>query len=501
MFIKRIITFAIMLGLFAANAFAQFSVGGGVDMIVVPLQVVTQDQYEDNTWFGAGMGSNGALMGIRTRLNLSGKYEEKIGFRTDIWFLYTNNGANLWSQSAGSNPSSPDTRNPNALDIRLGDHGSLWWRPTDWLKFDIGRVFNSSQAGNIQDHWLSPWSIGMFDGGNIFSSHYSGNIGALAQYTPPQIEGLSVFVFVPQFGMPFTDAQYEDAWLGGPLLTNGADKLNDTGDIINRNSNRAFRVYQRTWVTVGYSVPETLQARIQFIGANPGGSVNWTTGAEDSSESSDVEPHSYRVTVSAPRIEAAFAFAVKGLVMDIGMKSWLPVSNWITDTWDNDLDTNSYIKLENTGTYWGGIGFGFGIFYNGLMDGNLVINFRADGDMLRSWTGTHKGVDTKIVNPMRLSFHLWPSYTIPGFATITASAGVNYIGRNTVDIGGANPNDGSLYWENADRFRFGGGLALDMPLFGTSVISLGLAYRHGTSEGKGGEPRGITVPISFYYSW
>jgi hypothetical protein len=384
------------------------------------------------------------------------------------------------------------------MEVRLGDHGSLWYKPTDSLRFDVGRVLHGTQSGYIGYYWLNSWSVGMFDGGNIFASHYSGGIGALVRYTPPQIENFSVFVFVPQFGMPFTDAMYDDVWLGGPLLTSGADRLNDTGDIANRNSNRAFRVYQRTWLTMGYFVPETYHVRLQFIGANPGGSINWT-GLE---AESDVEPHRYRVSVSAPRIEAAFAYAaIKGLLFDIGVRSWLPISNWITDTWDNDLDTHSYIKLENTGTYWGGVGFGLGFSYNGLMDGNLVLNFRADGDMLRSWTGTHKGVATKITNPLRLSFHLWPSYKIPDFGIITVSAGVNYIGRNIVDIGGTDPNDGSLYWRNAERLRFGAGLALDIPLFDTSVISIGLAYCHGTSEGRGGEPRAITIPISFNYSW
>jgi len=502
---KKIIALVVVLGAFAANVFAQFTVGGGMDMILVPLQVVMRDtvEYEKNIWFGSGAGGSGTLFGIRTRLNLSASHEEKFGFRTDIWFLYSNNGANLWTQEAGNNPNSPNSANPNAMEVRLGDYGEVWWRPAEWLRFDVGRVVNTAQSGYIGDYWLSAWSIGMFDNYNIFSYHYSGSIGFLAQYTPPQIEGLSVYVFVPQFGMPFTQTQQDYTWPSGILLANGGDRLNDpdnSEEVVNRNSNRALRVFERTWLTVGYKT-SNMHARLQFIGANPGGSKNWM------GDGAVAESYAYRVSVNAPRIEAAFAYLVaEKFVIDVGVKSWLPISNWVTDTYNNDIDTGGYMKLSNTGTYWGGIGFGLGMGYtneslNNLMGGELVFYFRADGDMLRSWQGTHEGVDAAITNPLRLSFHFWPSYTFPGGNTITLHGGVNYIGRNTVDIGGADPNVDSADWENSDRLRFGGGLSFDMSLFGSSSISFGLAYSHGTGEAKGGEPRTISIPINFYFHW
>jgi hypothetical protein len=257
-------------------------------------------------------------------------------------------------------------------------------------------------------------------------------------------------------------------------------------------------VFERTWFTVGYELDETFHVRLQYIGANSSGNVNWNSGEGENLV--DVESHRYRVSISAPRLEAAFAwFSVPGLLLDLGIKSWLPVSDWITDTYDNEA--KKYIKLENTGNYWGGIGFGFGASFYKLMDGNLVLNFRADGDMLRSWKGSYEGVDAKITNPMRLSFHLWPSYTIPDLGTITVSAGFNYVGRNTVDIGGADPNEDSEYWKDAERLRFGGGVAFDIPVFSTGSISFGVAYSHGTGERNGGEPRTITIPINFFYHW
>jgi hypothetical protein len=501
---KKIIALVIVLGASINNAFAQFTVSGGMDMVLVPLQVVMRDtvEHENNVWAGSGIGGNGVFQGIRTRVNLSASHEDLFGFRTDIWFLYTNNGVNLWNMEPGSNPSSPNTPNNNAMEIRLGDYGEIWWKPASWLKFDVGRVFNSAQTGYIGDYWLSAWSVGMFDGNNIFSYHYSGNIGFLAQYTPPQVEGLSVYVFVPQFGMAFTQTEQESSWPSGTLLVNGADRLNDpdnSEETVNRNSNRALRVFQRTWATVGYKTP-SFHARLQYIGANPNGSKNWM--GDDV-----VEPYAYRISVSAPRFEAAFAYLIpNNFVVDFGVKSWLPISNWITDTWNNDIDTNNYLRLSNTGSYWGGIGFGLGIAYtnerlNDLIGGELAFYFRADGDMLRSWKGNHEGVDTTITNPLRLSFHFWPSYTFTNGNTITLNAGLNYIGRNTVDIDGANPNANSADWDNSDRLRFGAGLSYDMTLYGASSISFGLAYSHGTGEANGGEPRAISIPINFFFHW
>jgi hypothetical protein len=500
--IQKTIAFTIILGLCVSSAFAEFTVGGGVDMVVVPVQVVTKDTTRDegNVWVGSGIGANQPLQGIKTRLTLEGNYEETIGFRTDILFLYTNNGANLWNQPAGSNPSSPNSHDPNAMEVRLGDNGNAWWRPAEWLRFDVGRVYNTSLTGVIHDHWLALWSIGMFDGNNIFSYYYSGSIGVLAQFTPTFARGLTVNAFVPQFGMPFTQAQFDDAWPYEHMLTSGGDTLNDTSETGNRNVNRASRVFERTWVTVAYGDGETYLARMQFIGANAIGRINWTSGADGEDTT---EPHKYRISLRAPRIETAFALNLErlGLLFDVGVKSWLPIANWITDTWDSDMDSNQYIRLQNTGTYWGGIGFGFAIAYNGLLGGDLVLCFRADGDMLRSWQGLHEGRNASITNPVRLSFHLWPFYKIEGVGTITANAGINYIGRNTVEIAGVNPNANSDDWNNASRLRFGAGLSFDMPIGGSSLISAGLAYRHGTAEGRGEEPRAITIPIRLFYQW
>jgi hypothetical protein len=83
------------------------------------------------------------------------------------------------------------------LDVRLGDYGEVWWKPVEWLRFDVERLANTEHAGYIDGHWLSPWSVEMLNTSNIFSYFYSGGIGFLTQFTPLWVDGLSVHVLFP----------------------------------------------------------------------------------------------------------------------------------------------------------------------------------------------------------------------------------------------------------------------------------------------------------------
>ena len=479
---------------------SRLNFSGGIDLVVVPLQVVTRDTlaYENNVWIGAGMGDNIQDAGLRTRLTLSADQEGPFGafgFRTDLFFLYASNQPNLW-----------DGHHTNAIDLQMG-LGYVWWRPFDAFRVDVGRVLNGSQAGRIGNHWLSMWSVPMFGGGNIFAAHFDGGLGVLARYRFQQVEGLSAYVFVPSFGNPFQSDTHEFGWLHNGLFTPGGNRLNS--DDPESNANRAFRVFQRTWLTVGYRT-ETYHARLQFIGANPQGRVNFSAGEGD-----DIDhrrPDQWRVLAIAPRVEAAFAFlGIENLVLDAGVKSWLPISDWITDTWVGSIDDPGYSRLQNTGTYWGGIGFGLGASYSGLLDGNLVLNARLDGDMLRRWRGQMVGaddprlLDTVITNPVRLSFHVWPQFTFANNMQLTLSAGLNYVGRNTVDRDGTNLNEQdpqtNEHWERSHRLRFGCGISLMIPLSDRSSVAFGLAYRHGTADIHSGEARVVSIPVRFSFNW
>jgi len=494
MMAKKLSAFAVVLAMCSGGVFAEISIGGGADMVVVPFQMVTRDTAEDdgNVWIGAGVGQNITMAGVRTRLNIIGNLNDTVGFATSVWFLFSNDGANLW-----------DGVSNDAMEVRLGEQGFLWWRPTDWFRLDVGRFFNTSQFGRIGWHGLSFWTVGMAGGGNIFSPHFSPDIGMLGRFSVPRIEELSIYAFIPFFGMPFDRPSYDFPWLTGSLMTPGAGALHSM-DNDNLNRHRLFRVLQRSWLTVGYEVSQRFHARVQFAGANPSGSVNWTSGEGEDRDATQF--YRLRVGMSAPRFEAAFAWlGTAGLTVDFGVRAWLPISDWITDVRSEDIDNPGYIRLGDTGTYWGGLGFGVGVSFD--VTGDITVNFRADGDMLRSWNWTssdwsspHMGI-TRVTNPVRLSFHLWPVYTMPNGMRLTLGLGLNYLGRNIVERRGTDLNDGCLEWDRSNRLRFGGGMSLAIPFGAASSLSFGLAYSHGTADIRGGEARVITIPITFFYNF
>ena len=476
---KRCLASVLFLVFTTAGAFAQLEISGGVDMEVVPFQVITSDtlEHSGNVWIGTGIGDSG----IGTRLSITGKHEDRFGFNTDVLLLFSN------EREAGGNPSS--------LDVQLGPRGNLWARPVEWLSIYLGRISDGSKSGRIGGYWLSQWTVGMLGVGNIFTPFASPNIGFLVSATVPRGTGLSFNVFVPSFGMPVTSADEEFGWLSNGLLTTGGESIH-SGD--GDSEHRALRVIQRTRLTAGYEISKELFARVQYVGANPSGNINWTTGKDD--DMVHVEPYRYRLSVSAPRIEAAVAYAISDLLtLDLGVRTWIPVSDWVTDTWNQDPLNPGYIRGGHPGSFWGGLGFGFGASISVTKD--LDVNFRADGDMMRKWTGPYNDVRS-ITNPMRLSFHLWPSYTLPNEMTVTASFGLNYVGRNSVVmVSGENPNADIPEWDRSSRLRMGGGASLSIPVFAYSNISVGIAYRHGTADIRGGEPRAVTVPVSFSYSF
>ena len=482
---KRICFISFFILVISTIIFAQeaeksgLKVQGGVDFALVPLQFVTQDSKENNVWIGSGLGSG--LQGFRTRLGMSGNYEDKAGFRADLWFYRTN--------EADANPSS--------LNLRLGDYATVWWSPFTWLRFDVGRLYDPQLSGKIGDLGYAPYTIGMGSHYEVFSYYSSATGGALVSFKP--IKNLFIGYFVPNFGMPFIANDPSDQnWFSTNLLTPGADSLNNENDP-SSNSSRAFRIFQRSWVSLGYLFEDIGHARVQFVGANPNGSVNWTIPGEGGNPSTARNPYDLRVISSAPRFEGAFALTrFDNLIIDFGFKVWVPISDWITDNWNDSA--KAYTRAVNTGTYWGGLQFALRAFYNGFLDEKLSLIFYGDAHLLRTWTGIYTGENTRVTNPFRLNFHLASFYDLD-FAVIGVNAGVEYFSRNDVSRGGKNLNtEGEFekFWLVSDRFRFGAGVWIEKRL-GSISIEGGVAYRNGTNEDHGDEKRAISIPIMFYY--
>ena len=458
---------------------SKLAFNAGTFITLAPFQFVTRDtaEYVNNYWFGAGSE-------LSTSVSLYGHYDGKFGFSTDLDFNYTPGGSEI--------------------DVGLSV-AHIWVKPAEWFRLDVGKFYNGSQAGKVGGHWLSAWTVGMRGGSNIFSGQSAGDIGLLAQFKITPAKGLALSVFIPSFGISFASGEEDFPWLSNSSLTPGGDNLNSDDNFSNRQ--RAMRVFERTWFTVSYTIKDDskdenarkdeMHIRLQYAGANPNGSVNWTTGS--GSARADVQPYRYRVSVTAPRVEMAIAYTLKDkFSIDIGAKSWLPISSWMTDVYSQNSDNPNYL-MSGDGTFWGGVGFGMGMKINVTKE--FIINFRADGELLRSWKG-QRGGDVTITNPMHLSCHLWPAFTLPNKMVAMAAFGANYSGRNEVDLNGADPNKDSLDWERSDRLRFGGGLSLMIPLFGqSSFVSVGLAYNNGTEDTRGGEARVFTIPVNFYITF
>ena len=496
---KKLMVFAVLMAIFTPVAFTQTATGltirGGMDMVFIPLQIVTQDSKDDNVWVGAGLGRNTVNAGFRTRFDVRGSFEDKLGVRADVWFLYSNRMLNF-AQAApagGTLPTAatPPTYNTNQMEVRLGDYGVMWWRPLSWLRFDLGRFYDAQLSGKVSDHSYVPYTIGLNDAGSIFSYYYAASGSFLASLTP--IENLFIGVYLHNIGIGFDNNTLGGKnWVTGTqTITSGGNSLNNPEDNTT-NTTRALRMFQRTWISLGYQIPDIGHARFQFAGATPAGTNHLATSVDN--------PHNLTVTgFGAPRFEAAFAYTgVNRLTVDFGAKVWIPVSDWISDDWNDD--DKKYERAKDTGTYWGGLHFALGVIYSGLLDNNLTLRFRADTDLGRSWEGKNAiGNDVKIVNPVRLNFHFWPSYNL-GWATVTFNAGLEYVGRNTVEIDGTNPNDGSTAWDNSDRLRFGTGLWIEK-FIASSSLRAGLTYSTGTDKDHGDEKARFTIPIilSFHF--
>jgi hypothetical protein len=255
-------------------------------------------------------------------------------------------------------------------------------------------------------------------------------------------------------------------------------------------------VYQRIQAGVGYEIQNIGLVRAQFVGANSKGKWNYTYEGDRITGINIKDP----LPINAPRIEAAFAYTgMEGLVLDLGLKFWIPVSDWTTDEWDPIKQEYIVLDQENThtGSYWKGVQVSLGAGYTA---GDIGINGRIDAKFAQSYT--HDGdYGNDLSLPFNLNVHLWPSYNL-GFATIGLDFGLEFIGTTTFTQVAAETTDE----EYKGGLRVGFGLWLQKA-FGPSSIKLGLAYRVGSEFGekdKPGhwkEPGVLSIPIVFDYSF
>jgi hypothetical protein len=469
---KKLIALSILVSILASAVFAEeekspISITGSADAAVTPLQIIHGGDADD-TYIGAGVGRPGDPQGPKVGLSAAADYEGILGAKVDLEFFYNT------------------TRNSGGAEFGLGDFVEVWFKPTDWFKLDVGKFNEDILRGKVGDDNWANWTVGMKNKDAIFT-RFQGKAGFLAGFTP--VEGLYIGILVPKFAQWFQDDAGNNT---DPFLT-GA-RTNYPGD-----KERAYRVYERIQVGVGYEIQGTGLVRAQFVGANPDLLEPTARPPDPSDPPNTIYPSTWFNTLenatfpfSAPRFEAAFAYTgMEGLVVDLGLKIYLPVSDWTTDsyTW---ID-HEYSQMEKTPSFWNPIYVSLGGQYTA---GDLGIAARVDLHFLGSVTyDAIANQELEVGLPFGLNFHLWPSYNL-GFATIGLDFGIAYYGKTSYTFNGTKGDED----ENEGGIDVGFGLWLQKS-FGNSSVRGGLAYRVGT-EKDGYKHQGVlSIPIVFDYSF
>ena len=266
----RMIFAGLLLGA-AVTLQAQVSIGGSVDMSIVPFQFVQGDERDitdgygnvigsdrySNT-MGAGMGGILQNNGPRIRLDARAVNEEhRIGMRLRLEALAGASG-------------NPVIRGENFLQA--------WWSPLEWLRIDAGRFDDDRLRGRIGDDEMGMFTNMMFGPDQIFSRFRVRN-GLMLSATP--IEGLLLATALREL------VNFETA-----TTTPG-----DVNIVNNRHVNG--NAWRNMTFAAGYTIPDIGLIRAQFIG--------------------DVPPAGTPGITRNNNLEFAFALtAIDGLLLDLG---------------------------------------------------------------------------------------------------------------------------------------------------------------------------------------
>jgi len=464
---KRIIA-VFLFAAAALNLYAELTIGGLIDMVIVPYQLILTDdteprniteQEKEAVVMGAGAGRNASGQGPRFRLDIRASHEDLIGMR-----------ARIQARTDG---------------IGIEDYLQAWWKPTDWLRVDAGRFLDDRLRGKINDldeRW-NAYSVRMYDADSIFSrfrTHWTGQAGLMLSFTP--IENL--FVGALLYGLePFSSAGS-----AGILYDAHPDYVNNNAD-----------AWQRIQAAVSYNIEGVGLARAQYLGAKPGVAINRVTDEWVDDNSTSFYSYAFDTfTITAPRIEAAFAYTgIPGLTIDIGGKFPLPFKNW--DHGQDDIFTKEDETLLDPIYRTYKDGFIWQAPYQAALGLRFSLNaLEIAGKVDAKFLGSMKGHKTEVWFGPEINAHIWPSYDL-GFARIILNVGYEYIGPSYDEkkelIGKGSPvalNGGH---------RMGAGLSLQKDITSNCFVKGGVAYKHGTTVNGVQEKTVLTVPLHIEYSF
>jgi hypothetical protein len=494
---KKFIALSAVLAVLAGAGFAEVSVSGQVDTVVMPLQVVAPD--EGDTLIGAAVGRDADDAGTRVRIGIVAQTEDqKAGLNFKLQFF---------------------TIRPTG-QINFDDFAEVWWKPVDQLKIEAGKFVNDTLRGKIGDDNWQKYTLNMKDPDHIFSRFRSQGWGAdptpvgfMLGITPiaPLYIGVAVPAldqFVAKSGNPFLTGSYSYyEWDNDTNAIKGEEKT----------EGNVAHVYEKIQAGVGYTIENIGLVRAQYVGA------------------SNINPEDqWKNPLNVRRIEAAFAFTgMSGLVIDVGGKiplafstyeetktitttttttapsttatgtftdaSGNPQSVTITIPGEKKTTTTSrseMVRVEDGTTYQAPFQVSLGVGYT--LD-SLDIKARVDAQFMGR--KTEKNDEEYNIGPY-INAHLWPSYKLDDFSEGLSAGldlGFEFTGEDTDEEGDVIGKTDTFDGRNGG-IHFGIG-AWIKKAYGGASIKGGLGYQVGSEVHSVKYPGVFSIPIIFEYSF
>jgi hypothetical protein len=343
-----------------------------------------------------------------------------------------------------------------------GDNMYIWAKPfsNDILKLSVGHFYVDNLRGKVDtDTGFENFVLSDLSADKIFT-RFQGSQG----------DGVFVNQNGPN-GYMLSSAPVDGLFIG--LLVNGGiygfngwPGEGSVGGVPEDHPTRIIDAFRFMQAGFGYDIADIGHIRAQWLGGWFG-TVN-DDKLEDQGIKFDVGPD----VGKTGRIEAAFALtAIQNLMLDLGFKFWLPLS---------DESNDQELKASN------GIEVGLGA------------RFRADAfqivAQIHSIFGkyNHSDSNDKSANGVDLAVNLLPSYDLD-FGTLGASIGLR--------VGGKSKNYAGEAVDGTNTMQVGFGAYLKKGL-GSGSVQAGLAYKLAPmADGKANGSNVFSIPIILEYAF
>jgi hypothetical protein len=257
--------------------------------------------------------------------------------------------------------------------------------------------------------------------------------------------------------------------------------------------------FKHIQAALGYTIPDIGLVRVQYFGVKPQVEIRRITDEWlDDNNTSFYSYDFYTFTISAPRIEAAFAYTgVPGLTLDIGGKLPLPFKDWEYNP-DNIFEKTDEALFDPIYRFYKD-----GFIWQAPYQASIGLKYRLDefefaGRVDTKFLGYMKGHKTEMWFGPELNTHIWSSYDLP-IATVILNFGYEWIGaaydQNEELIGKGSPvalNGGH---------RFGAGISFQKNIITNCFVKGGIAYKLAGTVNGVREKAVLTIPLHMEYSF